>query len=168
MIDTFTKLKNEASKYGLLINEIKTKYMECRGKQVRGNKLEIDTMSFKSVHSFKYLGSVVNQNNKIEEAKERIIAGNKALYANRNMFQIRLFSRKYKLKLYRTLIRTIVTYASETWVLKENSIQKLIMFERKILRKIFRPTKELNGLWKINTNEELDDLIKRKKYNKIY
>jgi hypothetical protein len=51
-------------------------------------------------------------------------------------------------------------YASETWVLKETSMQKLI-FERKILRKIFRPTKESNGLWKIKTNVEQDDLIQQ-------
>jgi hypothetical protein len=44
VIDTFTKLKNEASKYGLLINENKMKYMKCTTKQVRGNKLEIHTM----------------------------------------------------------------------------------------------------------------------------
>ena len=64
--------------------------------------------------------------------------------------------------LYWTLIRPIVTYACETWVLKESSIQKLIIFERKILRKIFGPTKEVNGLWRIKPNEELDVLIKRK------
>jgi hypothetical protein len=29
----------------------------------------------------------------------------------------------------------IVTYASETWVLKETTIQKMLIFERKILRK---------------------------------
>jgi hypothetical protein len=39
----FTKLKHEASKYGLLINESKTKYMKRTRMQVRGNKLEIDT-----------------------------------------------------------------------------------------------------------------------------
>jgi hypothetical protein len=39
-----------------------------------------------------------------------------------------------------------------------------MIFESKILRKIFGPTKELNGLWRIKTNEELDEL----KYNKIY
>jgi hypothetical protein len=83
MIDTLTKLKNEASKYGLLINESKTKYMQCTRKQVRGNKLEIDSMSFESVQSFKYLGSYINQNNAIEEEiKERIIAGNKPSHAN--------------------------------------------------------------------------------------
>jgi hypothetical protein len=31
-----------------------------------------------------------------------------------------------------------------------------MIFERKILRKIFGTTKELNGLWRIKTNEELD------------
>jgi hypothetical protein len=50
------------------------------------------------------------------------------------------------LKLYRTVIRPIVTYASETWVLKEAIIQKLLVFERKILRRIFGHTKE-NQIW---------------------
>jgi hypothetical protein len=35
-------------------------------------------------------------------------------------------------------------------------------FEKKILRKIFGPTKELKGLWRIKTNEELDELIQLK------
>ena len=78
------------------------------------------------------------------------------------MFQNKLLSKKSKLKLYWTLIRPIVTYACETWVLKENIIQKLVIFERKILRKIFGPTKEVNGLWRIKTSEKLDELIKRK------
>ena len=50
---------------------------------------------------------------------------------------------------------------SETWVLKETKIQKLLVFERKILRRIFGPTKE-NQIWRIKTNEELDKLIKHK------
>jgi len=54
-----------------------------------------------------------------------------------------------------------VTYASVTWVLKETIIQKLLVFERKILRTIFGSTKE-NRIWRIKTNEELDKLIKHK------
>ena len=53
-----------------------------------------------------------------------------------------------------------MTYASETWALKENIIQKLLVFEREILRGIFGPTKE-NQTWRIKNNEELDKLIKR-------
>ena len=36
------------------------------------------------------------------------------------------------------------------------------MFERKILRKIFGPTKEDNGNWRIKTNKEWDVLIKHR------
>ena len=54
-----------------------------------------------------------------------------------------------------------MTYVSETWVLKETIIQKLLFFERRILRRIFGPTKE-NQTWRAKTNEELDKLIKPK------
>jgi hypothetical protein len=33
-----------------------------------------------------------------------------------------------------------------------------MIFERKISRKIFGPAKELSGLWRIKTSEELDEL----------
>jgi len=46
-------------------------------------------------------------------------------------------------------------------VLKETIIQKLLVFERKILRRIFGPTKE-NQIWRFKTKEELDKLIKYK------
>jgi hypothetical protein len=45
--------------------------------------------------------------------------------------------------------------------LKESIINKLLVFERKILRKIFGPNNE-NGIWRIKTNQELDEIIKRK------
>ena len=47
------------------------------------------------------------------------------------------------------------------WVLKEAIIQKLLVFERNSLRRIFGPTKE-NQIWRVKTNEELDKLIKHK------
>ena len=90
-----------------------------------------------------------------EEIKERIVVGTKAYYANVKFFKSRLVTKQSKLKLYRTVIRPIVTYASGTWVLKETIIQKLLVFERKTLRRIFGPTKE-NQIWRVKTNEELD------------
>jgi len=47
------------------------------------------------------------------------------------------------MKLYWSIIRPIVTYACETWVLKEITQNKLIVFERKVLRKIFGHTNEM-------------------------
>ena len=54
-----------------------------------------------------------------------------------------------------SVIRPVVTYACETWILKETITKRLMVFERKI----FGPTYE-NGFWRIKTNEELDKLIK--------
>ena len=64
-------------------------------------------------------------------------------------------------KIYKTVKRPILTYASETWVLKEIIIQKLLVSGRKILRRIFGPTKE-NQIWRVKTNEELHKLIKHR------
>jgi hypothetical protein len=71
-------------------------------------------------------------------------------------------SRKSELKFCWSVIRPVLVYGCETWVLKESIIQKLSVFERKIPRKIFRPTKEANGIWRIKTNKELDELIKHR------
>jgi len=66
------------------------------------------------------------------------------------------------LKLYCSIIRPTVTYCCETWVLKETIKNKLMVFERKVLRRIFGPTKERDGAWRIKTNDELDELIRHK------
>jgi hypothetical protein len=71
-------------------------------------------------------------------------------------------SRKSKLKLYWSVIRPIVVYGCETWVLQESFIQRPSVFERKMLRKIFGPTKEDNGIWRIKTNKEFDELMKHR------
>jgi hypothetical protein len=121
--------------------------------------ININSMHLEKVKSFKHLGSIVNGNNSIEEEiKERIILGNKAFYANQALIKSKLLSKKAKLKIYWTLVRPVITYACETWVLKETIKQKLLVFERKILRTISGPTKERDGTWRIKTNDELNKL----------
>jgi len=105
----------------------------------------VDNKHNDQVRSFSYLGTIVNGNNTVEdEIRERIAKGNKAFYANKTLFKSNLVSRKSKLKLYWSVIRPIVVYGCKTWVLEESIIQKLSVFERNILRKIFGPTKEAN------------------------
>ena len=40
---------------------------------------------------------------------------------------------------------------------------RLLVFERRVLRKIYGPIKDNDGAWRIKTNEELENLIKKKK-----
>jgi len=56
--------------------------------------------------------------------------------------------------MYKTIIRPTVTHGAETWTVT-NKIEKMLMtWERKIVRKIYGPTKE-NEQWRIKTNLEL-------------
>ena len=103
-----------------------------------------------------------SDNSAEEESQYRITVGNKAHYANQCFFKSRLVSKKSKLKLYWSIIRPIVTYACEAWVLEETIKSKLMVFERKVLRRIFGPTKERDGMWRIKTNDEIDELIRHK------
>ena len=71
-------------------------------------------------------------------------------------------TKKSKLQMYQTLVRPVVIYACEMWVLKENIKTKLRVFERKALKRIYGPTKESDGTWRIKSNEELNRLIGNK------
>ena len=58
------------------------------------------------IKSFKYLGSIVNGNNSVEEEiKGRISLGNKAFYANEDLFKSKLLTKNSKLRMYNTLVR---------------------------------------------------------------
>jgi hypothetical protein len=52
-----------------------------------------------------------------------------------------------------TRIKAVVTRACETWVMKKQTDEKLLIFERKIMLKIFSPNKQADGSWRIKTNE---------------
>ncbi|KAJ9582999.1 hypothetical protein L9F63_022657 [Diploptera punctata] len=57
-------------------------------------------------------------------------------------------------KLYTAIIRPIICYGAETWVLKEADKLRLLTFERKIFRRVLGPVKE-NGNWRLRRNDEL-------------
>ena len=84
--------------------------------------------------------------------------GNKAYYANRQLVNSSLISRSSKLQIYRTLVRPVVTYGSESWTLtmedesissiwKENTVENIWASERKRIMRIWQ-------------NNELEAIIK--------
>ena len=58
-------------------------------------------------------------------------------------------------------IRPTVTYGCETWVLTASDENQLYIFERKILRKIYGPTQNPDGTWRIKTNDKLRHRMKQ-------
>jgi len=70
------------------------------------------------------------------------------------------------MQIYKTLIKPVVTYGSETWTLTKSDENLLRIFERKILRKIYEPIQE-RDIWRIRNNEELNRSINGKDIVKV-
>jgi hypothetical protein len=62
------------------------------------------------------------------------------------------------MKIYKTIIRPVVTYSSETLTLTAKDENNLRIFERQILRKIFGPV-NIENIWRIRNNMEIGKLI---------
>jgi len=96
------------------------------------------------------------------EINIRLNAANRCLYALRTLFKSKLFSRKTKEHLYISYIRPVLTYACATWATTKGDDEKLRLFERKILRKIYGPVfNNTEQKWEIRTNAQLYQLCKK-------
>jgi len=86
-----------------MISQIYTTYQFCKLTTINIKNKEIE-----QVKAFKYLGSIINTDNTMEEEIKAIIAsGNKVYFANKKMFQSRPISKTANLKLYYSVIRPI-------------------------------------------------------------
>ncbi|CAH1721690.1 unnamed protein product [Aphis gossypii] len=148
---------------GLTINSGKTKYMMLKRGGGDHNNLQVGNNIFEQVQEFKYLGSTLNnQNNMHGEINIRLDAANRCLYALSTLFKSKLLSRKTKEHLYISYIRPVLTYACATWATTKGDDEKLRLFERKILRKIYGPVfNNAEQKWEIRTNTQLHQLYKR-------
>jgi len=91
----------------------------------------------------------LNADNKINiEIAERIVRDNKVYYVNAKLIKSKFLKRNTKMKIYKTIIRPVVTYSLETWTLTAKHENILHIFERQILRKIFGPL-NINNIWRI-------------------
>ena len=61
--------------------------------------------------------------------------------------------------MYKTVIKPVMMYGAETWVLSKVDELRLGVFERKILRRIYGPIWE-EAIWRSRYNEELQRVSK--------
>ena len=106
------------------------------------------------------MGPIINVSNSIEEdTKERIVLGTKAYYANLKFFKSRLVKRQSTLKLYRTVIRPIVTYTIRNMGTERSNNSEIISLWEENLKKNIWSHKRKG----VKTNTQLEELIKQKK-----
>jgi hypothetical protein len=120
----------------------------------------INGVTYEGVAEFIYLGTLISNESNVEnEIHRRILAGNRTYFAAIRLFRSRLLTRGTKILLYKTLIRLVVTYGAETWTMTRKEEQAVLVFERKIFRRICGPKYE-HGEWKTRTNRELEGMSK--------
>jgi hypothetical protein len=92
---------------------------------------------------FKYLGTTLtDQNCMHEEIKKRLNSGNACYHLVQSLLSSCLLSRNMKVKLYKTIIPTVVLYWCETWSFTLREEHRLTVFQNMVLRRIFVPNSD--------------------------
>ena len=87
--------------------------------------------------TFKYLGYLVtNQNSIQEEIKCRLKAGNSCYYSVQTLLSSRLLSKNLKIKIYKTIILSVVLYYCQTWSLAFKDGLRLKISENRNMKRI--------------------------------
>jgi hypothetical protein len=101
---------------GLQMNDTKTKFMLNRQVGNKVKEIELMGKKYEKVEFFKYLEAMTASLNDIEtEIKSKIAVCNKCHYALGTILIKRSISQSIKIRLYKTIIRPVVTYGTETW-----------------------------------------------------
>ena len=80
-----------------------------------------------------------NRNDRSRKTEHRIQTDNQAYCKYKSIMKNKERSRKTKMRVYRVAIVPAVTYGAATIILTKGKGEKLKKFEKKFLRKIYRP-----------------------------
>jgi hypothetical protein len=154
-----------AEEVGLKSNEEKTVYMVVsrrNGNLVQEEFIKVEEYKFRRVDQFKYLGSIITQDNDIKtKISMRLQSANKCFFGLTKIFRLRAISKNLKVRMYLNLLRPIVLYGAETWPLRKTEERRMAVFEKKLLRKIYEAYFDvLTNEWRKLHNNELQSIFK--------
>jgi hypothetical protein len=94
-----------------------------------------------------------------EEIKRRLNSGNACYHSVQNFLSSGLLSKNIKIRIYETIILPVVLYGCEIWSLTLREESRLMVFENRVLKRIFAPKRDevIGGSRKLH-NEELHNL----------
>lgn len=163
-------LTKEAGKVGLAINIKKTKAL--RVNTTKKEPFMLGNESIEDVESFVYLGSKVTKDGgTTQDVAQRIQKANGAFVQLYPVWRNNNISTKTKLRIFRSNVKSVLLYGSETWRVAKTTISKLQVFVNRCLRRILNihwpeviPNEEL---WRKTEETEISIQIKRRKWNWI-
>ncbi|KAG5613703.1 hypothetical protein H5410_013527, partial [Solanum commersonii] len=123
---------------GFRLSKTKTEYLRCKFSDVLDEadvEVRLATQIIPKKESFKYLGSVIQENGDIDDdVIHRIgVAWTKWRLASR-VFCDKKIPPRLKGKFYRVVVRPTLLYGTECWPLKNAHVQKMHVAEMRMLR----------------------------------
>jgi hypothetical protein len=82
-----------------------------------------------------------------EEIESKLNSGNSCYHSVQSLLSSRLLSRNVKVKIYKTIILSVVLYGCETWSLTLRDVSRLRVFENRVPKEYLylRGMKQENG-----------------------
>jgi hypothetical protein len=107
--------------------------------------IKIANRYFENVAHFRYLETTV---------KRSLNSGNACNHSVQDILSSHLLSKNIRIRIYKTLVLSVVLYGCETWHLTLREKHRLKVFENRVLRRIFEPKRDEGiGGWKKPHNE---------------
>jgi hypothetical protein len=118
--------------------------------------VDFGNKNLKIVNKLANLGVLVTPKNDVSlEIQRRIQTAYRWFCGLRKYLRASHLARQSKLTIYKTFIHPLLLYGSETWVLTKREENRLLVFERKILRTIYGQ-KIVDGVYRSRYNFNID------------
>ena len=119
----------------LQINQKKTKVM-CMNLKERP-QIMIDEEELEVVTDFTYLGSNISVENSVQkDISARINKTRNSYCSLRNIWKSNVYSIKTKVRLFNSIVISVLLYGCQRWRVNKNDMHKLDVFQTKCLRRI--------------------------------
>lgn len=126
-----------SAQVGLKANREKCKILKINTKNTEVIKMNMEPIE--EVKKFEYLGAIVAEtgggtmdlNNRLRKARATFVR-------LKNVWNSSNYKRKTKIRLYKTLVKPVLMYGSETWKMTDSDNHKLDVFQSKCLRQILK------------------------------
>jgi len=140
VIQTTRKLLNSSETMGLQVNKNKPKYMRISRTKAEYSYLKVDNLTFEKLNELIYLLVNINKSNIMQDDTSDTsdyANANERYFSILNLIKSKNLTYESKNILYTNYLRLILTYGYEILSTTKGNQQNLIIFERKILRKMY-------------------------------
>ena len=128
-------VKKASKEAGLLLNLKKTKVMTT----AELNNFEVDGESIEVVQEFNFLGCTLTRTSDYtKEIRRRLMLGRKAMINLTTIMKDKNITLNTKIRITEALVFPVVTYGSETWVIRKTEMKKIEAFELWVWRRLLR------------------------------